>query len=506
MRLTSYAIFIFLVFTSASYAAAPSQYGVGFQEVLTNDYSRSFGGRIGRPVQIAVWYPARRINERRFFKFDRYLELSARKTEAVRLGNGAQAELREKWTSEFAGYNVPEASIQYLINAETNVAEEVRWAEGKFPLLIYGAGAGGESFENHLLAEYFAARGWIVAAVSSVGPQSAELQIAPDGLEAAARDIEFAIQYVASTWPENLRLENISLAGWSWGALAAMLVESRNTNISMVISLDGSIAMQRRNIDAFASFDPSRTRSPHIFITVPRRQLRHRAFIDETKYARSYLITLAGATHVDFTSYRSMAHLARRKSEDIESAETGVNFYADLIELLFELLSDNGATRDVSASALKAFLNNHSGATVYENEPLPIPIDREAFLALLTSDFELAMSKAAQIKSLDPDYKILDWPDYVEAAYVLYFDHEMKKETIPLLEHAVREYPHIYQLVGQLARFHERLGNLETAIDLFTQAKTMAANVAPSFDRADNLQFYNSRLGKIRDKLAAQTE
>lgn len=501
MRCTTHIIFTLVISAAVSCAAATDQYEVGFREELATDYSRSFDGKNGRPVQVAIWHPARKSKRQRLVTFERYLELSARKTEKTHLGDGAREKIRKNWTDDFTSYNVPESSVPDLIGAVTNVVEGAQWADGKFPLLVYAAGAGGESFENHLLAEYLASRGWIVAGISSVGPHSEEPHISPDGLDSAARDIEFAIHYAASTWSKHLLHENIALAGWSWGALAAMLVDSRNTNISMVISLDGAIAMQRHNIDAFPSFDPSRVRTPHVFLTVPVRRARHRGFIDEAKYSKSYLIALEGTTHVDFTSYRHMALSAQLKSSANVDTESSANFYPNMLELLFELLSDGEATGDGSASALNKFLDQHSDATVYENEPLPTPIDRKAYLDLLASDFEQAMRVAVDIKSRNPEYRILNWRDYIETAYVLYYDHDMKKETILLLEHAIREFPHAYALVGHLARFHERLGNLETAIDFFTKAQNMAAGEMPSFDREDNLRFYESRLGKIFDKL-----
>ena len=94
------------------------------------------------------------------------------------------------------------------------------------------------SYENISLFEMLAAHGYIVACITSVGRYPGNMSTKKEDLMEQVWDGSFAI-HILKSW-NNIDPDNIGVAGYSWGGLAALVLAMNQKDIGAVLSLDGS--------------------------------------------------------------------------------------------------------------------------------------------------------------------------------------------------------------------------------------------------------------------------
>jgi hypothetical protein len=135
-----------------------------------------------------------------------------------------------------AGLNCTDYNILKGVKTESYV--NAKPIEEQFPLIIYLSGFNGMSYENYLLFESLARKGFVVASVSSIGRFPGNMTMEPEDLFEQIKDAEFIISYLTK---RNIASRNIGLIGYSWGGLAATIMAmNETTEIKAIISLDGS--------------------------------------------------------------------------------------------------------------------------------------------------------------------------------------------------------------------------------------------------------------------------
>jgi hypothetical protein len=215
--------------------------------------------------------------------------------------------------------------LQYPLQVYKNIALPAK----KHPLVIYAASMNGSSFDNPVLFDSLVAHGYVVAVVSSVGKYPGYMSEAVD-LDEQVRDILFCIEQMKAQ--PYVDTENIGIASWSLGGLAAMKAAMISKDIKCIASFDGNDihaygpdTAWDKEYNQMRSFPPY---SPQA-ITVPYMYLRseHSNKIDslynpvlQTLSGKKYFLQFKDAIHEDFSCFPVIAGQVQPSLKDIHSA------------------------------------------------------------------------------------------------------------------------------------------------------------------------------------------
>jgi len=285
-------------------AAGP--YAVGFRALALEDRTRTMG-RVPRPIEVSIWYPAVASPEARPMRLREYAWLTTLPGGHPLPHIAAEQLLLQMYAA------ADSARSRRELDAATTAIRDAPSAPGRFPIIVYGPGRDGVAYDNTTLLEYVASHGYLVLASPSwgaAGPMTGDFA----GVETQARDMEFLLAY-ARTLP-HADTAHAGVVGYSWGGLSNILVAMRNASVNAVVSLDGSIAYwYNRRFKHGPFVDPDRLGVPTLFLKqgdpFPSMSASDRAvygadttftFFDELRYADAYLVTLNRIRHQNFSS------------------------------------------------------------------------------------------------------------------------------------------------------------------------------------------------------------
>ena len=282
----------------------PGPHGVGFEQVESHDYSRPFraeGDQRARPITMSIWYPADGpAAEARPVTFGRYVD-----------GGDGRESFRDRLVTY--GFSLSPLELEALVSLETTAIEKAPRASGPFPLLIFGAGLTGPFYLNTVLCEYLASLGYVVVAVPSL-PAREDVEAAYDALavDAQIRDMELVVQEMHG-YPE-VSDGRIGLVAWSLGGVAQALLQMKNPDVGAVVSLDAATgyAYGEKLLESSIFFEPKRSTAAFLHVTDSRESgqvPKSFRYFDEVLRGRSYLLTIEGATHAEFTSLATVVPL-----------------------------------------------------------------------------------------------------------------------------------------------------------------------------------------------------
>jgi dienelactone hydrolase len=276
----------------------PGVHSVGFKVVNETDFSRVYQisktsmdikkYSNGKPIQILIWYPAE--NERSIPKmtFEDYLALEIKEEFTHPPSEKVKKEHLEGLINYLSSIEKNGPAIVNLLKIQTLSRKNQKHKKGNFPLIIYGAGADGTAFENFIICEYLASFGYIVAACPSLGPHSHKMKLNSMGLEAQTRDLEYVCAFM-SDFPF-INQKKTAVMGWSWGGLAAVVMQMRNPNIDAVINLDGAISVHEDKAKQIPGFGLSKLRTTYLFMSAKAIQSNLAKVIKGIKYSKTYQI------------------------------------------------------------------------------------------------------------------------------------------------------------------------------------------------------------------------
>jgi pimeloyl-ACP methyl ester carboxylesterase len=233
-----------LILLTSFAAPGPEQdYKVGFEVISTWDSSRTYKPNTSvsdklhyRPIDIDLWYPADITSSDTTASFTDLVYLLEQRSnfyDDTRKYDGLTEELLQYIC---AGSNCTDYNI--LKRVKTNSYVNAKPIEQQFPLIIYLTGFNGMSYENYLLFESLARRGFVVASVSSIGRYPGNMTMEPEDVFEQIKDAEFIMDYVAK---RNIVSQVMGLIGYSWGGLAATIMGMTEPGkIKAIVSLDGS--------------------------------------------------------------------------------------------------------------------------------------------------------------------------------------------------------------------------------------------------------------------------
>ena len=471
----------------------PGPHAVGFRLLHTVDSTRHHEGRFGRPVQVAVWYPAQPVVQGQPLPYGAYVDFALTEAGASMPPMADRETHRDEWRealSERAGVHV---DVDALFEMPTAAHQDARPAAGAFPLVLYGAGGRSEAFDNSVLAEYLASHGIAVVAVPSVGHDEHRTTIDPVGLEAEARDLEVALAIAARALPQ-IDPERLGVAGWSWGGLAAMLVQMRNPGIDAVLSLDGSIALHAEKAQASAFFDPAAIRVPLALLTSRARLPQVTRFLDTVRYADVHLVE-AEVAHSDFSAYDFIARVIGEGGDD-ETAHRRAfyEFVCRYALALFQHTLSDGAPLSVTPETYGA----PAGLVrIDRRPPLPLPPTQEAFFDRARGgDVDGAIQVFRDVRQRDPGYQIFEPMELTTVAWELY--RAGRSDDALALSHLRIEATPDYLAYEWLANLQYRMGLRNDALQAFAIAYGMLlARTDRTAGLEDELDFYRRRMDEL---------
>ncbi len=294
------------------------EYAVGFQAVNRYDYSRTYetksrpeelarSGERARPMQIWIWYPAKKTGSDSYMSYKEYVYLSATEEKGGAPTAEARAASRRIFTAHPVFQNVPPDRMDQLFKMRTAASKNAAPHAGHFPLVVFGQGYFFESPLTHsILCEYLASHGYVVAAVPYQGyplPQSFHDLV---GLENETRDMEYVISFMHD-FP-NADHDRLGVIGFDYGGMAALLVQMRNTDVDAVVGIDTGIMFLHNSVllKQSPSYKVTNLRVPLMLVTRtqaengPEEDL---SLFEQAKYSERFLLRLKGMNHQDFTSF-----------------------------------------------------------------------------------------------------------------------------------------------------------------------------------------------------------
>jgi hypothetical protein len=232
-----------ILLTSLIVVGQEQDFKVGFKIISACDSSRSYKPNSPtsdklhyRPVDIDVWYPADIASTDSVASFVDFVNLFEQRSkfyDDTRTYDGLTDELLQYICS---GINCEDVNSLRKIKTESYVSAKP--VNETFPLVIYLAGLNGMSYENYLLFEALAKKGFVVASVSSIGRYPGNMTMDSLDLFEQINDAKFIARHLMK---EKFILNEIGVIGYSWGGLtASVLAMGELPGIMAVVSLDGS--------------------------------------------------------------------------------------------------------------------------------------------------------------------------------------------------------------------------------------------------------------------------
>lgn len=416
-------------------------HAVGYRSVTVYDRSRNIprdtidasGTTVNkprpRPIHLSIWYPARPTSAAAM-QYRDYLFLYGPPLQ-VPTGTASARRAAENALLQWRSLLIRNPDVTLATRRDSLRAAIVREgavpvhavrdapADGQaYPVVIYAAGAESPSFDNDLLMEYLASRGYLAIGVPSWTEGGGEFEITPASLETQARDIEFALQYVRARPGEQTK--PVAVMGWSWGGLANVVVAARNQSISALISLDGSVHYYWHDSSLRGKVDTGRPfATPSLFLNqggTPASVIARAGgdttftFFNSLRYADAYCVTLKDLRHQNFSSlYNRLAGPQPRYFvADREVANAGYMTLATYIVTFLDayLRHDAASQRRLTLAPHQLGLPDTNVVVESKAGLRPIPTMAGFRAALGKDGWTSALNVLSRLQSTDPGYTL----------------------------------------------------------------------------------------------------
>jgi pimeloyl-ACP methyl ester carboxylesterase len=211
-----------------------------------------------------------------------------------------------------------------LLNTPTPCVRDAVAAKGRFPLVIYHAGAGSTFDDNSVLCEFLASHGYVVIGSAFQEPSGESFNV--DGKHASARDMQFLIGYARQL--PNVDWHHVGVIGHSAGAHATLMYRAQADCLAdAVVSLDttqdyystaelrwgelcATVGKNRKNMTGALLM----VANPHAYFQLA----------DSLSLARRYYLTIKDLDHNNFVSQSSMMGEFRQRLRFATAAGTDV--------------------------------------------------------------------------------------------------------------------------------------------------------------------------------------
>lgn len=459
----------------------PGPYPVGLKVVQMYDHARTFRrltdelgqpqtGERARPLQTLIWYPAQKTALPKTTVED-YAKLMASEV------NFDQIKLSASSKQRISG-------LTPRLHDKLWAQQDAPYAAGRYPVVVYAAGASGWSWENADLCEYLASHGYVVIASNSMGRVTRNMTIDAEGVDAQATDVSYTVGY-AETLPV-ADMSKVAAIGFSFGGLSALAAAARDDRIDALVTLDGSMRYYPDLVKELGDVHPEQMTIPLLAFTqgdiTIEDQIRYfpRAtqgpnVLNEWTHGDLFAVHMLALAHVEFSSMN-------QRNEDVwknswfkvgYNRDDGITSYAWIARYTLQFLDahlkrDEGAmallkTDPVAAGAPKHFI-------VVEQRPaLGLPATLDTFRAEVgRHGFDHAAEIYDGMRKQHFDFTLGEhavnaWADELMANYHM-------PEAMAVLQLNVRNHPDSSGAYESLGRAHLTSGNKAAAADDFRRA------------------------------------
>ena len=308
-------------------------YAVGFRTMERYDYSRTFRDKYGpdgiarpgeraRPVFINLWYPAEKTPGEPPIVYGECSFASPADPAFFPLVSRLQE--REIYSSLYPLFQGQRGSVVDLMNVALAAVRDAKPLGGTYPLVVYHTDLRGAPGENALLCEHLASHGYVVATAHSIGTMVRDPSPNPDDLASLVRDKEFVVASLRD-WPQ-FDGEKLALAGSGFGALTALVLAMRNSDVDAVVTFGEwtSGPGLAELADECAGYRPERLSIPILSIVDGERATAASSAIEDLAHSARLLATTSAAWPRGFSSYAALATAVPGRAAEGAVAEYGL--------------------------------------------------------------------------------------------------------------------------------------------------------------------------------------
>ena len=503
---TTFAL-LFLLFVQRSLLAEtfplwgelePGPYTVGFKVVSRYDYSRTYkpkydyegrlqSGEPSRPIQISIWYPAKKTGDSVQMLYEEYVYLIVKEESFGELTDEEKLQSKKRF-AQFA-QGAPEDKLQELFKTKTAAFKDASPQAGLFPPILFAQAYNLPPLTNFIMCEYLASHGYIVVTSPPLGMTSRQPSADLKGVETQLRDIEYLSGFVHD-FP-NVDQKKLGAIGYSTGTLALALLAIRNTNLDALISLDGAIAFNFGYSILYQSiyYDPSKVHIPIMHMT-PREQNQNTdlSFFESLKYSALHILKFKGLRHYDFSSFGMISN-------------TMVPNFATFLNDIFGRGPSSADTKrgyEVICRYALNFLNaymkdNQKSWTFLKRQPedngvpkgflivesktgFKAPPTEEQFVDIINKKgIQNAFQIYNAVKKNAPDYVVFKEATINNLGYQ-FLGSQRIKEAIEIFKLNVKAYPESANVYDSLAEAYMLEGNKDLAIQNYEKTLALLPN------------------------------
>jgi dienelactone hydrolase len=431
-------------------------------------------------MQISVWYPAVKTARQSFMRFEEYVYLLSQELNFSPLTTKQARQSVDTFMKGPVTRGAAIDKLDALMKMRTGAIKNASPAPGRFPLVVY---AHIPPSGNSIMCEYLASHGFVVAAIPVKGTFEYNLDVTLAGVETQIKDIEFVIGLLSLA--RNVAGDKTAAIGMSFGAISAFGLQTRNSELDAVISLDGGIGSPfgANVVQRTPYYNLSRVTVPllHLYgANVPGTDL---TFIHSLKYSRRYLIAFPGMRHADFTNQGMFEHFVPGfDGKPVGDPKTGFEWVCRY-----------------TLAFLKSYLTGHSeSSSVLDNPPevngVPaglLTVDKKSNLKAPPTSRQLqAMIQEKGVQSVvalytqlkETDAQPLSQPVFADVVRWLSEKGDWKsaKELVDL---RLDSYPKSAWANYAAAEVYRRLGNNPRARELYEEAlRLLPSDFDPELD------------------------
>ena len=261
-------------------------YPIGFK-LLTIIDSTNTGVR---KIPLGIWYPAPGNPGKPNVVIAEYLKSHLRSDEYQVLSLIATSNSSDS------------VKLWKTLNQPLDAVRNVAFPQKKYPLILYAASINADLGENYEMMEHLAKHGYIVGAISSFGPNYERLKIDLPSVKAQETDMRMALNYLISQ--PYVDTSKIGVMGFSYGAIPAVRIATKNLNIKALATLDGSHTYFRDLV--FEDTLLYRKKVPTPYLQLSQRKFKtdepDNYFLTKQISGKSFYIRSNKMDHQDFSS------------------------------------------------------------------------------------------------------------------------------------------------------------------------------------------------------------
>jgi dienelactone hydrolase len=450
---------------------------VGFQAVQLHDYSRTFRsktdttgkvyeGERARPIQICVWSPISAKDNKPDMVFEDYMWLMASDLGKVKLNDSLKKiVVKDLVESGFNKEKIEKARKENMYAKNNSSSPKTE----KHPVIIYASSWSAPSFENYILCEHLASNGYVVLSCTSKGANSLEMTGDMQGCNAQVEDLQFMINYAASL--PFTDMNNIGIAGYSWGGLTNILLQQKNNKIAAVACYDGSIA-NTNGMDHFKNFPGASYSKMNVpFMYMSQKGRKGNAFYEKLNYSDAYSMIFPKNSHRDFAS-AFIKTVNKYKSDTTERFAIKNYEWISKYTLNFfnaYMMKDKSALAFLDIDPKEHGIADTVMTMVFKKaRPMP-PTENDFLKTFREQGFAKAKEMYLQVHSQDPDYNLFEEETLNSLGYGFYKKDKLD-EAIELLQLNTEAFPFSANTFDSLADAWLKKGDKDKAIENYKKA------------------------------------